>query len=162
MKRLSVLLIMIVCLFVCFSSCKKEEPEIVQWKGKYHILVDPDQPSIPFEPAVAVWYTFHRILEYEWYPLKRFSTTEELKLIVQALNNPQQEGLRPELVGSEKLVLCLLERQLKKTRTVVVNFYLNNETQEFIGPKGEDKRLWKLLHDKERCDDYLGVPDPSY
>jgi hypothetical protein len=152
---------MIVCLSVCLSSCKKE-PEIVQWKGKYSIWYWDEVSSVFYEPGGAIWFTPTPTLENHWYPLKRFSTTEELKLIIDALNDPQQKFLNPDLPGPEKLVIWFLNRYLKKPKTVVINFYLDNDAREFVGPSGKDKRIWKLLHDKEQCENwYGGVPDPN-
>lgn len=156
MKRLNVLLIVIVCLSVCLSSCKKEKPEIVQWKGKYSIWYWDEDLSVSYEPGGAIWFTPTPAVENHWYPLKRFNTTEELKFIIEKLTYPQQKSLNPELAGREKLLVWLLDRHLKKTKTVVVNFYLDNDSNEFVGPKGKDKRLWKLLHDKEQCENWYG------
>lgn len=157
MKRLNVLLIVIVCL----SSCAKK-PEIRQWKGKYSIWYWDEDLSVSYEPGGAIWFTPTPVLKNHWYPLKRFSTKEELWLIIDALHDPQQKSLNPELAGREKLVIWLLERYLKKTKTVVVNFYLDDDSNEFVGPTGKDKRLWKLLHDKQQCENwYGGEPDPN-
>ena len=164
MKRLSGLLIMIVCLSVCFSSCKKE-PEIIQLKDKYQIVdyeVTSDGRIISFEPACAVWLTPTKGIKNHWYPLKRFSTTEELRMIIQGVQDPEKESLNPELTGQEKLLVWLLERHLRKTKTIIVNFYLDNDANEFVGPRGKDKRLWNLLHNKEKCENWYGsVPDPN-
>jgi len=163
MKRINVLLIMIACLSTCLSSCKKE-PEIIQLKDKYQIVdyeVTSDGGIISFEPACAVWLTPTKGIKNHWYPLKRFSTTEELKTIIEGILNPEEEFLNPELAGQEKLLVWLLERHLRKTKTIIVNFYLDNDANEFVGPKGKDKRLWKLLHDKEQCENYYGRVDPN-
>jgi len=163
MKRISVLLIMIVCLSICLSSCKKEEPKIIQWKGKHSIWYWDEVSSVFYEPGGAIWFTPTPTLKNHWYPLKRFSTTEELSLIIDALNDPQQKSLNPDMRGPEKLVIWFLDRYLKKPKTVIINFYLDNDTNEFVGPKGKDKRLWKLLHDKEECENYYayGSGDPN-
>jgi hypothetical protein len=154
---------MIACLSTCLSSCKKE-PEIIQLKDKYQIVdyeVTSDGGIISFEPACAVWLTPTKGIKNHWYPLKRFSTTEELKTIIEGILNPEEEFLNPELAGQEKLLVWLLERHLRKTKTIIVNFYLDNDANEFVGPKGKDKRLWKLLHDKEQCENYYGRVDPN-
>ena len=157
MKRICVLLIMIVCL----SSCKKEEPEIIQWKGKYSIWYWDKVSSVSYEPGGAIWFTPTPTLKNHWYPLKRFSTTKELSLIIDVLNEPQQKSLNPDIPGPEKLVIWFLDRYLKKPKTVVINFYLDNDANEFVGPSGRDKRLWKLLHDKEQCENWYKRLDPN-
>ncbi len=163
MKHINVLLIVIVCLIICLCSCKKEEPEIVQWKGgQYSIWYWDEDLSVSYEPGGAIWFTPTPAAENHWYPLKRFSTKEELWLIIDALHDPQQKSLNPDIPGPEKLVIWLLERYLKNPKTVVVNFELDNDANEFVGPRGRDKRLWKLLHDKEQCENwYGGVIDPN-
>jgi hypothetical protein len=153
MKKLFALAVLLV---IALTSCKKKDyAEFELWTGDWTSLKD----IKPDEPILFVWVKpFGAHPPGRWYQYKRFYENPELIEVKRGIMSPEKEELNPNLQG-EKLLAFFMGRDLK-VGLKVMSFRLDDETKEFVCPKGRDKVLYKLFTEKQPPENFYG-PDAN-
>jgi hypothetical protein len=154
MKKLPTLLAF--ALIIILPSCKKKDySEFEQWSGDFSSLTSLRPP----EPVCFIWVKPLNIYDTNLlWPYKRFCESEELREIERGLAGPEKWEPNQNLQG-EKLLAFFMDRDLK-VKLKAICFRLDDETKEFIGPKGRDIVLYKLFTKKQPSGNYYD-PDPN-
>jgi hypothetical protein len=146
--------IALVLFFVlALTSCEKENyTEFEYWVGDWSSLKD----IKPDEPILFIWVKPLDSPAGWWHQHKRFCENSELIEIKRGIISPEKEDVNPNLQG-EKLLCFFMGRDLK-VGLKAMSFRLDDETKEFVCPKGRDKILYKLFTEKQASENIYG-PD---
>ena len=133
---------MVMLMLMFLSSCvvqKIQKPVslYVEWNGEKLYFVSK-------VPVIALWCKVNENIPEKWNEYKRFCSVEELRLIIEEIGHNALH-INYKINKPEMLLI-----DFRDGTKIIVPFYLDHETREFVGPRGRSKKLYELFHEKEK------------
>ena len=140
------LALIVICISVCFlSSCASQKPTEIQipkvWDESNHHIFRKKVSSIFREktPVLALWYLGGKHSE-DWQKSKRFYSVDELRILATEISHGWYYDIDKKRLKEEVLKVYFSDGYI-----LHVPFYIDDDTQEWVGTRGRSKRLWQLL-----------------
>ena len=135
-------LIVILCIITAFVWVQLKKPGSTYWSG---------EPLICKEVVSIIWVR-PEVSEKKSY--KKFTDISEIKEILKQIATPKPGAF--SLQGKEKHELRIYFLDGEN-----YHVYFTVEGDEFIGPNGWNKELFKILRDKEKAEPFWGDFTPE-
>ncbi len=153
------ILIMAVFLLI-LTSCQRKEEEFKR-------ITFGDFKNIRYtslEPFMTIWWIERNDSKFG-NPYKKFSKTEELRTIMNELDelflNKKTQSMIPVQGKSNVLRIYFSRRDQTKFRILEIRFAIDSTSHEFISEYGRSAKLYELLSSKEENKNYWGDIDPN-
>ena len=127
-KNITIWILVLILTGMLVVSCNDKPDDAIFWNGstkEFNVK----------EPVCA-------ILTLDSGEYKKFTTKDELRIILDGLLNPKEFLYNPNLQG-EELVIHFLDCKYR------LYYHLDSDEGRFVGPRGKDKDLYLLVIEKE-------------
>jgi hypothetical protein len=141
------ILIFVICPLLLTSCKTKNDSKNIEKQKESQVKVWDGKNLIFWQKRYPLSITWFKGEPESWVPYKAFDDANELKGIVNLLDNPEVNEPLPNLKSRNKLSIIYYNGDPNYLN--IVEVYFNLENNVFIGPKGKSKKLGDILVSKE-------------